>query len=341
MQKGARIVVVEYDGAEVLSRCLSSLSTTVPGHIPITIIDNASPADVMSLIPDTNRDRFDVVKMKVNAGYAGAIAKAWEIGDEEYLIIANNDLEFTPGWFESLIKTADETGAYAVSAVIRHENECEIEKSTNASLNPLLYLMPGVFTDRTKAVYPSGACFLLRRDGSIPCPIVDKDYFLYYEDVYIGFLLRAFGKDVVQCPDAVVKHIGSHSVKKSNPNRISFIQERNRLLTMCLFYNYRILIFLLPYFLLGVVLRPFSCLARKKPFWATACAHLWIPAHGVYIWKKHAALRKFPDFDETRIYPYLTSKVVPDSFPGAKFHNGVARWWFRLIGIAVDKEAEV
>jgi GT2 family glycosyltransferase len=341
MLKGARIIVVEYDGAEVLSKCLSSLSTTVPGHIPITVIDNNSPADVMSLIPDTNRDRFDVVKMKVNAGYAGAIAKAWEIGDEEYLIIANNDLEFTPGWFESLIKTADETGAYAVSAVIKHENESEIEKSTNASLNPLLYLVEGIFTDRTKAVYPSGACFLLKRDGSIPCPVVDKDYFLYYEDVYIGFLLRAFGKDVVQCPDAVVKHIGSHSVKKSNPNRIAFMQEKNRLLTMCLFYDCSTFFLIFPYLFIDALMKPVTCMIRKKPFWATASAHLWIPMYWKYVWKKHFALRKLPGFNSHRIFPYFTSKVVPGSYPGAKFHNGIARWWFRLIGIGVDKEAGV
>ncbi|MCX6645036.1 MAG: hypothetical protein NTY09_01555, partial [bacterium] len=219
-------------------------------------------------------------------------------------------------------------------------NESEIEKSTNASLNPLLYLMDGVFTDRTKAVYPSGACFLLKRDGSLPYPIVDKDYFLYYEDVYIGFLLRALGKVVVQCPDAVVKHIGSHSVKKSNPNRIAFIQERNRLLTMCLFYNCPTFFLLFPYLFVDALMKPVTCFIRKKPYWATTAAHLWIPLYWLHVWKKHMALRKLPDFDESRIYPYFTSKLLPDSFPGAGFHNRIARWWFRLIGIAVDKEAE-
>lgn len=340
MPASARIFVVEYDGADVLPECLASLVSTIPDVVPVTLIDNDSPSDIKDFIPESIQDRFDILRLEKNEGYAGAIARAWETGDEEYIIVANNDLEFTPGWFESLIETANQTGAHAVSAVIRHENESEIEQTTNASLNPLLYLIDGIFTDRTKAVYPSGACFLLRRDGTIPCPVVDKEYFLYYEDVYIGFLLRSLGKKIVQCPTSVVRHIGSHSVKKSIPNRIAFLQERNRLLTMCLFYDCTTLFLLSPYFLLDTLARPFSCLARKKPFWATAVAHLWIPMHWLYVWKKHKALRKLPDFKSSRIFTYFTSKILPDSFPTSDFHNIIARWWFRLIGINVDEEVE-
>ena len=340
MPDGTRIFVVEFDGADVLPKCLDSLVRTVPDGIPITIIDNASPSDTPRLIPDQYKNRYEIVRLDKNEGYAGAIARAWEIGSEEFLIIANNDLEFTPGWFEALLETTHRTEAHAVSAVIEHENESDLHKSTNASLNPLLYLIHGVFTDRTKAVYPSGACFILRRDGSVPCPIVDRDYFLYYEDVYIGFLLRSLGKKIVQCPESIVKHIGSHTVKRSNPNRIAFIQERNRLLTMCLFYDWSTFLLLSPWFFLDAIIKPITCLMRKKPFWATAMAHFWIPFHWLYVLKKYIALRKFPDFKASRIYPYFTSKILPDNAPASSFFNRIARWWFRLIGIPVDREAE-
>lgn len=339
MEQTVRIVIVEYGGGEVLSQCLTSLSNSVDRDIPITLIDNASPAPVADLIPNNLLERIEIIKLSTNAGYAGAIAEAWKLGDEKFLVIANNDLEFTPGWLDALIKSANETGAHAVSAVIEHEDESEIQKSSNASLNPLLYLVDGVFTDRTKAVYPSGACFLLQRDTDLPIEIVDKNYFLYYEDVYIGFLLRALGKKVIQCPDAVVRHRGSHSVGKSNPDRIAYFQERNRLLTMGLFFDCPQLVLIFPYILLDSAFKPISCLMRKKPFWATVAAHLWFHFNWLAIWKKHIALRKLPDFKAERIYPYLTSIILPDKYPLSSMTNGIARWWFRLVGIPVDEEA--
>jgi len=337
MPHGVRVVVIDYDGADVLPRCLASLLSTI-GDVPVTVIDNASPVPSQSLVPENLADKMNVIPLGQNTGYAGAIAWAWDNLAEKYLVIANNDLVFTPGWLDKLVETADKTGAYAVSAVIEHENDTELEKSTNASLNPLFYLLPGVFKDRTKAVYPSGACFLLRNDKNIPCP-VDPEYFLYYEDAYIGLFLRAIGKEVVQCPDAVVRHAGSHSVRRSDSNKIAFLQERNRLLTYIYFTNLTELITLSPCVFYDSIIKPITCFARHKPFWATASAHWWILFHLVSIWRKRSSLRKIPGFDARRNYPYYSGKWFPDGVPTASIHNALSKWWWKLVGIPVDKEA--
>lgn len=234
MHPDTRVVIVDYDGEEVLPGCIESLLRTVPPGTPVTVLDNASPHPTQLLLSEELQAKLEIERLGANVGYAGAIAEAWKIGDEPFLIIANNDIRFLPGWFERLRACAE--SADAASAVIEHEGESDLEKSTNASLNPLLYLIPGVFKDRTKAVYPSGACFILKRDREILAP-VDPFYFLYYEDVYIGFLLRALGKTVVQCPDSKVGHVGSHAVKRANTSRVAFLQERNRLITQILFFD--------------------------------------------------------------------------------------------------------
>src|SRR3989304_4499317 len=135
MPSGVRVVVIDYDGADVLPRCLASLISTV-GDGPDTVIDNASPVPSQSMVPENLKDRINVVRFERNTGYAGAIAWAWDNLAEKYLAITNNDLVFTPGWLDKLVETADKTGAYAVSAVIEHEDDTQLEKSTNASLNP-------------------------------------------------------------------------------------------------------------------------------------------------------------------------------------------------------------
>ncbi len=335
-----RIFVIDYDGADVLPQCLTSLAGTVPPEVPVTIIDNSLPAASENLVPDELKSRFEVVGLDSNIGYAGAIAWAWEICTEDFLVICNNDLEFTPGWLDTLLRTAQDESAHAVSAVIEHEDETELERTTNASLNPLMYLMYGIFKDRTVAVYPSGACFLLKKDPDLPIPPVDPSYFLYYEDVYIGFLLRALGKKVVQCPESRVKHAGSHSVGRSNPNKVAFFQERNRLITQCLFIDWVSMLLIGPMILLDSILKPFSCLFRRKPYWATVGAHWWVLLNCFTILGKHIRLRQTPGFDARRIYPYLTGKILPDSFPTAPHQNWSSRIWFRAALMDVDRVAE-
>jgi len=338
MPPRVRVVVIDYDGADVLPLCLESLAGSVDSTVPISVLDNASPFPSKALIPESLLNRIDLIQLGKNNGYAGAIAYAWENFSEEFLIIANNDLEFTPGWLEKLIDTAETTGAHAVSAVIDHGTESDLEKSTNASLNPLFYLIKGVFKDRTVAVYPSGACFLLRNDKNIPCP-VDPGYFLYYEDAYIGLFLRALDKKVVQCPDSVVKHAGSHSVKRTNPKKIAFYQERNRLLTQVLFLNTRELILIYPCIWYDSFLLPLSCFIRKKPYFTMLSSHWWFTFHWWSVLQKKNALRKIPNFDTRRNYPYLSGQLFPAKIPTSSLQNRLAKWWWRLIGIPVDREA--
>ena len=335
-----RIFVIDYDGADVLPGCLKSLADTIPPDIPVTIVDNASPIPSKSLVPDEIRTRCEIIRLEKNVGYAGAIAKAWDIADEDYIVICNNDLEFNSGWLEALLKTAQDERAHAVSAVIEHEDDTELQRTTNASLNPLMYMIEGVFRDRTVAVYPSGACFLLNKDPDLPIGPVDPSYFLYYEDVYIGFLLRALGKKVVQCPESRVRHAGSHSVKRSNPNHVAFYRERNRLVTMCLFLNWYSMLLIGPLIWLESAVKPFTCLFRGVPYWATVRAHWWLLFNCFSVLGKHVMLRKLPDFDASRIYPYLSGKIVPDHLPTAALQNWSSRIWFRTALMDVDRIAE-
>ena len=339
MSATTRVVVVEYDGEAVLPDCLASLVRTVPPDIPITVIDNASPTPAESLIPLDLKDRVEILRLQTNIGYAGAIAEAWSLGDEEFVVIANNDLEFTDGWLRAFIEAAERTGAHAVSATIEHDHSTPLESSTNASLNPLLYLIPGVFRDRTKAIYPSGACFLLRRDPGLGSRAVDPEYFLYYEDVYIGFLLRSLGKTIIQCPDARVRHRASHAVRKADPNRIAFLQERNRLLTQILFFSLTTLLGISPIILLDSLLKIPACWIRGKPAIPTLQAHFWVLLNIRRILRKRARLREIPGFDPKRILPWLTGRLLPPDLPTARFWNALSTGWFRLVGIPVDREA--
>ena len=95
-----RIFVIDYDGADVLPGCLKSLADTIPPDIPVTIVDNASPIPSKSLVPDEIRTRCEIIRLEKNVGYAGAVAKAWDIADEDYIAICS--FRFTCGQWTAI-----------------------------------------------------------------------------------------------------------------------------------------------------------------------------------------------------------------------------------------------
>jgi hypothetical protein len=304
-----RIVIVDYDGADVLPACINSLIDTIPDDVPVTILDNFSRSPSKNLIPHDHNFRIHVDRRQKNTGYAGALHYSYENFDEDFLIFANNDIEFRKGWYENLVNMAMEKSAWAVSATISHVGDSELKKTTNASLNPLLYLVYGVFKNRTTAVYPSGACFLLKNDKSLPSSPVDPDYFMYYEDVYIGFFLRSLNKPVMQCPDSIVGHVGSHSVKKEISGKFAFYQERNRLLTQLIFYDFPTLLAFSPYIILDSLLKIPISIQRKKPLPDILWAHWWILFNIGWVLRKRRKLQSIPGFKPKRILTYLTRRL--------------------------------
>ena len=156
--------------------------------LKVRIIDNP-PSDPIIETINKNFPNVEIIKPPVNVGYAGAMHIAAKECRSELLVIANNDLIFESTCLNELIKCWKETGAAAVSARVINPGETQIQSAYNASLNPLFFLIYGVFADRSRAVYPSGACFLIDREtlrNSLP----PAELFLYYEDVILGMFLR-------------------------------------------------------------------------------------------------------------------------------------------------------
>jgi N-acetylglucosaminyl-diphospho-decaprenol L-rhamnosyltransferase len=59
----------------------------------------------------------------------------------------------------------------------------------------------------------SGACLLVRRSAFEQINGFSRDYFMYFEDVDLGFRLGRHGFRNVYAPSAVVVHVGAHSTE--------------------------------------------------------------------------------------------------------------------------------
>ena len=82
--------------------------------------------------------------------------------------------------------------------------------------------------------YASGAAVLFKKEALAKVGIFDPDFFMYHEDLDLGWRLRLAGYKILVVPNAVIyhKYEFSKSIKKY------YFMERNRLI--CLLENYKL-----------------------------------------------------------------------------------------------------
>jgi len=79
------------------------------------------------------------------------------------------------------------------------------------------YRLDGPDAERRRdAGWLSGACLLVRRSAFVELDGFDPGYFMYFEDVDLGYRLGKLGYRNVYEPAAVVIHSGAHSTNSSS-----------------------------------------------------------------------------------------------------------------------------
>lgn len=97
------IIVLFHRGEKFLRFCIESLLNTTDEDVEILVLMNNADDRQMAVRFDS--DRVRVVKISQSLGYARAANAGAEAARGEYLIFADHDLVFTPGWFQALQAT--------------------------------------------------------------------------------------------------------------------------------------------------------------------------------------------------------------------------------------------
>jgi GT2 family glycosyltransferase len=245
------VVVVTWRGQDLIGACLDALAAqTVPHRL--LVVDNASTdgtAAVLAARP------VRVVRLRRNAGYAGALAAVLPGVDTRYVAWLNDDAEPEPGWLAALESTLDGHPDVAAAGSVLLDGSGAVQ-SAGVRLTPLGYgadvTVPGKSVDVTvpgKSVQVSapdegtdgpapgevfgfcGGAALLRTGALRAAGGVPAGFFCYYEDTDTSWRLRLAGHRVVTAPGARVRHRHGASSEPGS-ERFHRWNERNRLLML-------------------------------------------------------------------------------------------------------------
>jgi N-acetylglucosaminyl-diphospho-decaprenol L-rhamnosyltransferase len=225
------IVTVAYRSNAVLAGFLESVSHAARGTLPVVVVDNApGGGDATEVSAKAGASHLPLPS---NPGYGGAVnAGVRELpADVAWVLISNPDVVLSAGSIDALVATGESDprigavgpavlnpdGSVYPSARAVPSLRTGIGHALFANLwqrNPwtLAYRRETDPSDLTRdAGWLSGACLLVRRSAFEAIGGFDEGYFMYFEDVDMGFRLGRGGYRNVYEPAASVTHVGAHS----------------------------------------------------------------------------------------------------------------------------------
>lgn len=229
------VITVSYASEGVLPAWFDSLASATTAEYVCVVADNAPERgdDVRQVAEQHGAEYLPVPS---NPGYGGAINAAVASLPPEirWLVISNPDVEFSPGAVDRLLESltaSAEVGAVG-PRVLRPDGSTYPSARAVPSLghgvghalfgsvwptNPWSTAYQANAVDptvRRTAGWLSGSCLAVRREAFDRIDGFDEGFFMYFEDVDLGYRLGVAGYANLYEPAAVVTHVGAHSTSK-------------------------------------------------------------------------------------------------------------------------------
>jgi N-acetylglucosaminyl-diphospho-decaprenol L-rhamnosyltransferase len=224
------VVSVSYGSERELEAMLGSLADAASVPLLVVIADNLP--DVGRAAEVASNAGAEYLPMPSNLGYGGAINTAVRAlpAGVDWVVITNPDIVFHSGAIDRMLETAASgSDIGAVGPLVRNED---------GSVYPSARVVPGIRVGSGHALFAnvwptnpwtrryhaaaspdtprdagwlSGSCLVVRREAFDAVGGFDDGYFMYFEDVDLGYRLTRAGWRNRFAPSAEVTHTGGHS----------------------------------------------------------------------------------------------------------------------------------
>jgi GT2 family glycosyltransferase/glycosyltransferase involved in cell wall biosynthesis len=249
------VVVVNYRGADDTITCLRAFADVEwPRELlELIVVENASGDDsaarIRAALPDVR-----VIESDSNTGFAGGCNLGVEHATGEYIAFINNDARPHRQWIAAAVRTlaSDPRIGSVACKVLDWDGglidyvdgsmtwfgmgyKREVEKPDSPE-----YDVP------KDVLFGTGAAMFMRTEVFREIGGFDERFFMFYEDVDLGWRLNLLGYRVRYEPGSIAYHRHHVTMKKFGNFRESYLLERNALLTMYKNYDDESLAMALP-----------------------------------------------------------------------------------------------
>ena len=231
------VVIVAYNTADLLRRCLYGLRSDGGGRVQVIVVDNGSNDETVA-VATAAMPPVELVEAGTNLGFGRAVNLAARQVERDYLVTLNPDCLPTPAVLLQLARRLDRESrlGYAGPRIVKPSGRPDAAclRGDPDPFGALLYFTrvarlfprsPGIsrynltYLDYEKEqplLCGTGACLMFRTSAFRAVGGFDEAFFMYGEDLDICRRLRAAGHPGIYVPGAEVLHVKGEASRKES-----------------------------------------------------------------------------------------------------------------------------
>ena len=249
MNTSFSIIVTNYNGKKVLSKCINSILAQSYKAYEIIIADDGSTDDSIDYVKKKYKNKIKYSILKQNRGLSVNCNKAVKISSKNYLIFLNNDSILEKNFLKKCNKNIYNTNCDVIIPKVFTKNK------TDKDLNDIgygidIYGYPCAAWRAGSAFYSDGI-IIINKKKFLKIGEFDEDFFLYGEDIDLFWRIQIAKLKICVDKNLILNHFGSGSSFKIT-KEINFFYKRRKLVerqtlhTLLKYYNFYLLLGILP-----------------------------------------------------------------------------------------------
>jgi N-acetylglucosaminyl-diphospho-decaprenol L-rhamnosyltransferase len=210
------VIILNYNGAHWLQRCLHSLrGQSIFDQLEIILADNASTDGSEALgrpiVESWPGGKF--IQHGQNLGYCEGNNRAAQAAHGEYLLFLNNDTWLEAHCLEQLLAEVERMGAAAAGPLALNYDDDSFQ-----SAGAFGFDLFGLASTRTPAavtqnvLMPEGCAYLIRRDLFEELGHFDPEFFMFADEFDLSWRVWLSGHQAITVPSARLHHRGAAQV---------------------------------------------------------------------------------------------------------------------------------
>ena len=239
------VVLVNFRGIDDTLNAIKSIqeSNYPKDQLEIVVVDNASGDNSLEKLKGLGNQTV-LVESKENLGFAGGVNLGVSKSSGEIIGLLNNDAKCDVNWISSAVETfsEDKDIASVASKVLTWDGSAVDFVDGSLTWYGMGYkreaMKPSeeIIDFKREVLFGTGSALFFKKNIFEEVGGFDERFFMFYEDVDLGWRLNLLGYKVIYEPKSIAFHKHHASIDKFGKYHENFLLERNAL--MSVYKNY-------------------------------------------------------------------------------------------------------
>lgn len=234
------VIICNFNGGTETVRCIEEVIKSKDTQLDIYVIDNASTDDSVSLIRSRFSNHVTIIRNPENMGGSGGFGRGLRLAVEKgypYIMMLDNDAYVDTDTIKKLYEYLQENPDVGiVGAKIMMSDDPERVMDYAKIINFETFIDESQWCgklDSEAAKIPRDCDFaaataaMTRREVLLKCGGMDEEYFIYYDDIELGYRIKKYGYRVVSLGSAKAWHKSGMRQRREN-TFVRYYITRNR-----------------------------------------------------------------------------------------------------------------